>query len=935
MSMNKYITKVAGSNPVPGSRDSLTEAKKKSDAAGAERGDVITYTIAIKNDSSTAVSTLVTETFDSNIFKVTADSTKDGWKKKSNNVYTRTVTVAKGKTLKINMYLQVKNAAALGSSYENTAKISDFKVGKTSMNNKAGLKVEAKDWIKVKKYKASISKSVKQIAGKNVTDNTKYADINDEVIFAITIKNTGTGNYYGAIKNIVITDSFSSSEMELLSFRASNKDTFVKSGKTSGNWQLSGSNSSYTIKYTGSLGLNKDATVYIKFKEKVVANDGRKITNKATMSKTIQNKNDVKCDLDSAPSAEAFYYLKKYAFKVNKYLVKVGSTSLKSGSNWTRETNKNGKIYADAGTAVVFAVTIENSGSTPKYGSVKTISLVDTYTAAQMDFLEGKAAGESNYITSGKSGNWTIGKPKKSGANYQISLKYSGTIDPGKKVTVYLKFRSKVLEKTSTEVKNIIEYDAGTVYNKNNVDLKSFFNKKSSSDKFNSKIYKLKTSKYVYKVKGNKTGRPTDTSTIYADYWDTVVFRIDIKNEGNSDAYGTFHKNIVIKDDISNSKYVEFMGFLGKGSNYVKTGESGDWKISSVKSTGFNLTYTKELPINTTATVYIKFRVIDYEKTNITVTNKIEIDNLYNINYTSDRPYCTVYNNTSSPTVNKLASGSSRKSSDKFIIKKYTINVGKYISHINGVRTSHTYSNKTQEVYVEFGDIITYKFRVANSGKNDGSEGSFKEVSIKDAYPDKVLTLLDDKDQNYTVTSNDSGEKGKWTRSGNTFKYTSSNEIGTKKISKADEYVELTLKFRVDGIDKADLHITNTVNLSQAKNGNNKTISKLNGTLEDSETATLLTYNIEVSKYITKVQNSVVADRKLKTNEQKSNGPVLVEKEDKVIYAMRIKNSSTKAVLHSVTAKDMLPEGIEFSGSATITIQILILLDQMQHQRFL
>ena len=568
---------------------------------------------------------------------------------------------------------------------------------------------------------------------------------------------------------------------------------------------------------------------------------------------------------------------------VNKFIVSIadannGNRVVASG----RESNKGPALYADYGDLVTFGIRISNPGQSAIY----RITLTDTYNASHMQFLGFSIADNSGFKTSGTAGSWVI----QNVTSGSFKLYFTGGIGSGgNSGVVYLKFKLiKPIDGANDRITNSVT--VGTVYNKNNIQIPGG---QRSEDSFFDKKYDANVNKYITRVistPGVQTYNRVSSKpeNVFAETGDIIEFRIDLTNASANNAYGAIRGFKLVDTYTAKAGLVQFLGFsTNQNSGYTTSGTVGGWTIAATSAAGqYNITYNGQISAGTTATLYARIKVNGLTKTNEDVANKIQLNTGANRN-------------------NAALNFANKVSSDKAKIKKYSVDVYKYIAEINGTRVLPDRSrDKSQEVTIEYGDIVTYKIRVKNTGTNANLDGDLRNVIITDAYPNIV------------------------------FEYVAGQNLGTgwstsdkKNFSYANALVPnaettLTIKLKVVGIDKTaenSKKIINEGELTRVVNKNNINILPgINGNTKDSDVATLLTYNLEVSKYMTKLKVSDsfanLANRADMTNEEKFNGPVLVEKGNEVIYTIRIKNTGDGAI-HSMTMLDTLDSGLAFSNT--------------------
>lgn len=732
-------------------------------------------------------------------------------------------------------------------------------------------------------------KHIYSVDGTQVPDLSKtiYGETGSTVVYRVTLKNTGGRT----LKNIVFTDTHTHQE-------------FIKC--STANVTVENNGGKFT--YTGSIAAGKSVNIYLYYKvtrhfestnikavrnsievTNVKASDGSNVYTKGNASTTLMTTNKLIANSE-------YIYLRVYKPAVYKYIYKIDSVATSN-----RKTDKKTTLYADYGSTVIFAIDIANDGDkSGKYGNIKNFVLEDVYNNQYLRFEGAHSSKATTYIKSGKSENWTI---TDNSSNSKLTLTYTGTIAPGSSARIYIKYTStaistktiKVINTASiTSIKNKFNYD---ITEDKSASGKIFRN----SDSFNSKTYSASIDKRVWSNDGWVKSR-------YAEVGDNIIYKISISNNGSGSVAGNV-KNIVIKDLLSNNQrsdnnyYLEYLGFQGKttSGDYKKSGTSNGWKISAVANNGFTLTCTDSIAAGKTSNVYVKFNVKHGDTVNKIITNQAERTDVKNVKNLSVQEYAT----------------GNKKSSATVTLKIYSANVLKYIYSVSGNRVLPDRSkDKSQEVTIEGGDIVVFKIVVKNDGTNTDKYGAISKFEILESYPKKVFELTSD--QNYGTG---------WTKSGDKFKYSGSLAAGKSTT--------LTIKLKVVGVDASlerdengDVKIENIASLENqiVQNKNKVNINKdpnkiLNGKLTDSDSAVLLISRMEISKFITKINNVSIADRSEMTNNEKFDNPVEVEKNNNLLYRIEIKNIG-RTVISKMDFIDTLDSGIEFDGTTLETAKL-------------
>lgn len=692
----------------------------------------------------------------------------------------------------------------------------------------------------------------------------------DYVVFTVSVK-----NIKNAISYVRFTDTYDANKLQLVEFRQTGSsyswNTNLATNATSGNWKIhSISSGSISLKYDANIAKGNNASVYLKFKVKTNSASSIDITNKADISAVKNSSGTVVYsstvnNLESSSILTSSEYLKTkiYSISINKYITNIDGTAI-SG----RSTSKTTQLYAEPGQTVTYNIEVKNTGTnSTSYGNLKTIKFTDTFTSSYLTLDTSKVILPSGWSRSGN------------------TFTYTGNLTPGASAGVIsLTYNITKASTSNTEITNtaaisyITNKNGYVLYNSSTNYMKGTL---TSSDKFKLKKYSASINKYIVNIDGSSiSGRNTNKSTqMYAETGEYVVFAITITNTGTSTTTDGNIKNISFTDTLTNGSYVSFAGYstsaTGTFSNTAPTG----WTIS-----GSTFTYTNEIAPKGTATIYLKYNVTGTDKTNKQITNTVKITNIKN------KKGFELYSGTN------FVNGSSFTSSDNFKLKIYSVNVVKDVLKVNSTTVS-TQNGITCEV----GDTITFKITVTNNG-NSTTHGKFKSINLTDIL--NPNDLLEYSNPSQTAF-------GDWTKNGNVFTYTKDLNPG------ASSSFEITMK--VVKNNTSDTLVTNTATIiSQVTNKKGIDIySVLNGDLSDDAQLTVLSYHLEVSKYITRritpTSNETFTSRNTKDNTQKYNDPVEVEKYDTVEYTITVKNSGATN-FNKISLQDILESGINFDS---------------------
>ena len=286
--------------------------------------------------------------------------------------------------------------------------ITIYESGK-NLCNKAS-RFESRDWIKFKKYKVSINKSIVSILSANRSesvdynrvnlndeqrhDNKIYADCGDIVRYKITIKNEGDKDNYGSIYATSLLDMFYNTS------NGSNKFT-NPSGSTEEILKLINTNISpwttnnlnYT--YGNEIKPGNSVDLYIEFNVKLLSKLNEQICNHAFI-KSFKNLNgkEIRKPPTSTTANDGFdvsdswkennvgskdYFITKiYKLTVKKEIIMIDGKAYDS-------TNQN-EATCEVGDEVKYRITVTNSGESPYYGRISSFKIKDYYKSDLMEF---------------------------------------------------------------------------------------------------------------------------------------------------------------------------------------------------------------------------------------------------------------------------------------------------------------------------------------------------------------------------------------------------------------------------------------------------------------------------------------------------------------------------------------------------------------------
>lgn len=617
--INKYIYNV-------GSTSYSSRRTNKSATVYAETGDEVVYAIELKNNGSSTSkygnvkNIKFTDTFPSELTDIKyyngssyVTSLPSGWSKSGNTfTYTGSLSAGSSDTLYVRGKL-TKQYDSVGNTVTNTAEIIEFK----NKNNKIIFgsakiadcnPVRSSDTFTVKAYKVNITKDV----------DKAYVETGDTVTYTIKVKNSGSGNQYGAIKGISIKDTYNSSELEYVSM-------------TGTGWSKTGD----TFSYSNSLGVGKEATLTLKFTVKKMSKTNDTIINTATLLSVVNKHNYVFYDNDTElmvsgstfeDSAESI--LKIYTLDVTKTVNAVYDKSGKKLS-FTDE--------CEIGDTVEFKIDVKNSGDDANYdGSLYEININDYFDNKYFSYDSVTGTGWSK--TSGATAN---------GNKSTITLKYTNSkgLGIGQTATFYvkLKVREDINPNDLTqdvEITNTAEIKTNdAVKNKNSIDIRSVLNGRlKDSASLTLRSYETKVNKYITKLNGSPIGGRDGMSVaarnnkpVEVEKYDVLVYTLRIENPA-----GAALHNMTITDTLEDGlEFTSATSSVKSAKKYSASNTSGSnitVTESSATSGSKNINYSGVINAGEYILIEVECKVVKTNMYLLNLVNTLDITEVYNRN---------------------------------------------------------------------------------------------------------------------------------------------------------------------------------------------------------------------------------------------------------------------------------------------------------------
>ncbi|MBO5398308.1 MAG: hypothetical protein J6A36_05235 [Clostridia bacterium] len=467
--------------------------------------------------------------------------------------------------------------------------------------------------------------------------------------------------------------------------------------------------------------------------------------------------------------------------------------------------------------------------------------------------------------------------------------------------------------------------------------------------KTNMKIYK-----YISEVKHNGTGgrnisvddRSGDktvawknANSVKLERGDTVTYKIELKNTSR------FATAVKVKDVLpsacSRGYRFENLTFVDANAQKIKyTSLSG-----ATNPAGWI-----EVPANNTVTMTVKLDPLQYSgtfenKVEFITTNSGSIHMRF-VHWGDNATHGPRGYNNGNNTTNIVNIDESRLTdSDFYTIKEYDLTLDKYITEVkHETNNVVTYSGterkqidaennkKNDPVYAEYGDVVTYKIDIyntkspyLNAGNKNRKDAPFWDpdiayVDITDTLPKKYSKLSVVVSNNTgTITTNNSGFK-----------------INNIKVP-YNGITTVTVTLVVEEHTKATLEENNvkiTPN-TEVRNVNNKGITNHSAKTTTSDWYKINDYNLTLDKYISNYKHELtdfnntnkftnetntLADRYAMTEEEKKNAPMQAEKDETIVYSIRLTNDAVAQGKKKATQvrptkiQDKMDAGLEYQS---------------------
>lgn len=382
----------------------------------------------------------------------------------------------------------------------------------------------------------------------------------------------------------------------------------------------------------------------------------------------------------------------------------------------------------------------------------------------------------------------------------------------------------------------------------------------------------------------NKTDKLTDT--VKVERGDKVTFKIEIVNSSDFDV------KVKVADTLPSSvEYSNVPSAIG-ASTRIKVGANSTKTFKVVlKPDATSGSYTNTVAIITTNDGNAKVETADGK----------EIVNT-----------STKLNDADSYTIKEYDVGINKR----IVEVKHTANNTVIYSGNDRAEKDETYK-KDNPLGLEYGDTVKYEIELSNTTQNRSDSPYWNPdkvyVDVEDTLPLKYTNLkvkVAGRNKNVTVSN------GKLTLS--------DVEVpvgGTTKIE---------VSLIVDEHDKTKIEVNTAKIVGNILNVNAYEIKNNSSNTQSSDYYKLSDYNVSINKYISEYQNSEainnnnkfftteeddsLGDRYAMSEQEKSEKAVQVEKNETVIYSIRVNNDSEGTSVKPTLLKETLQTGLEFKS---------------------
>ena len=607
-----------------------------------ETGDIVTYTIKVKNAGSgskygSIQGISINDVFNNSELEYISKS-GSGWSEPSNNhTYTYSESLGTGEEATLTLKFKVIKMSKTNDTITNTANLLSVKnkhdlvyYSSTVEKMVSGSTFTDSASSTLKIYTLNVTKTVDAVydkAGTKLSGKTE-CEIGDVVEFKVQVKNAGSdNNLHGKIYEININDYY-------------DKRYFAYDSISGTGWSLgtaettSGNTATVKLKYTNSSGLANGSTATFKIKLKVLDNvNPTLLTDDVTLKNTaeiksndvVKNKNNIniRSVLNGDLKDDATLTLRSYNAKVNKYITKLNGTAIAGRDIMTVASRNNTPVEVEKYDKLIYTFKIDN----PTGAALHNITITDTLNDG-LEYTSGTASVKSakKYSDTNTSGT-AITITESNTTTGSKTFNYSGSIGDGEYILINVECK---VVKTNLYLQNIEnEINITEVYNRNNIEILSYIQFVNKENKEYVRLKNLVISGTVW-VDKDKTG---------------LIDNSDVKLEGIK----------VTLRDVTNGKYAvtytDANGFYifeseepiygtkndGSTSTSVMI-EGGENKGRVIKGTNRNDTTGNYSSSSTHIDYYVEFEYngVTYKPTTYANQDNLKSDYSYKDNYVKD-----------------------------------------------------------------------------------------------------------------------------------------------------------------------------------------------------------------------------------------------------------------------------------------------------------
>ena len=401
---------------------------------------------------------------------------------------------------------------------------------------------------------------------------TLYAETGDIIQYKIQINNTGTGNLYGHLYDLVLDDIYDPNELEFLSFRSAGIDPstgrlfdFTK-GNTSGSWTRLGNE----FTYNGMVAKGGAIRLYIRLKVNKMSRTNDIITNTAKVKK-VKNRNNLNMIDYTNGKLKSFdiFTLRTYYAEVTKYVSKV----ISKYESVTYPENYKDEITTEVGDKIVYTIKVKNSGtSTDLNGKLYQVDLTDYFDTNMLRYMVVNSSNGWNYVP-----------------NTSYIFRNMSGINVGSTSTFTITCENILRSTDDIRIVNTAEIKTDNIVtNREGVNIRPVLNGTLKDDATVRYLtYHINFKKYISNGdnRDNMTNQQKYDKPVIHEKGDTVEYTLRLENVGETVIY-TPTINDILESGLENINY----GTNGiEGKAYILTKVNGITRRVEIASSGITV----------------------------------------------------------------------------------------------------------------------------------------------------------------------------------------------------------------------------------------------------------------------------------------------------------------------------------------------------------